>query len=220
MGADKEKALPVGRAGDGGGLRFDTGKNRVDLLSPQALEGAAEVLTYGANKYAERNWERGMAYSKVYGPLLRHLLKWWRGEEVDEESGLHHLKHVLCNALFLVHYLETGVGTDDRPKVGSPQKLAGADLVGVGIPKQLHALGQRETSGVLATPHLTPQAIAQRADKAADHAEPVISLPGYGLVPLKTVIEALRDSAAKDEDKAVEAERIGIDPHAVTGRRR
>ena len=45
------------------GLRFNDGKSRYDLITPFALEQLAKVLTKGAEKYAERNWELGMKCS-------------------------------------------------------------------------------------------------------------------------------------------------------------
>ena len=55
------------------GLRFNEGKLRYDLVNPQAHEGMVDILTFGATKYASRNWERGMAWSKVISSLKRHL---------------------------------------------------------------------------------------------------------------------------------------------------
>lgn len=103
-------AVPVA----GGGLRFDTGKVPVELLPPDALEEVARVLEFGAKKYARRNWEKGMLWSRVIGPLLRHAFRWLRGEDNDPETGLNHMAHVACNALFLVAYIKRGAGTDDR----------------------------------------------------------------------------------------------------------
>lgn len=55
------------------GLRFNEGKTRYDLVPAFAQEQYARVLTKGAQKYAERNWERGMKWSKVIASLERHL---------------------------------------------------------------------------------------------------------------------------------------------------
>lgn len=104
---------------DGGGLRFDTGKPRVDLVPPEMIFAFAEVAAKGIEKYPERNWEKGMPYSKVYAPLLRHLMKWWMGQDVDsgeQGTGLSHLSHVLWNAAALATYERRGIGTDNRPK--------------------------------------------------------------------------------------------------------
>ena len=85
-------------------LRYDEGKLRVDLVPPQWVEWLAEVFTIGAKKYAEHNWKKGMKFSRMQGSMMRHLLKWQKGEKTDEESGLHPLLHVAWNALALVYY--------------------------------------------------------------------------------------------------------------------
>lgn len=102
---------------DGGGLRYNEGKPPLELIPPEPLWAMAGGLQYGAGKYAPRNWERGMAWSKPYACLMRHLLKWWEGKEIDEESGLPHLWHVLINAAFLTTYSMRQIGEDDRPKM-------------------------------------------------------------------------------------------------------
>jgi hypothetical protein len=89
---------------DEGGRKDDTGKLRMDLIPPEAMEGLASILTYGANKYEDRNWEKGINYSRVYGALLRHLTKWAKGEKIDDESGLSALDHAFCNLAFLVTF--------------------------------------------------------------------------------------------------------------------
>ena len=96
-----------------GGLRYDTGKLRLDLLPPEWEEALAQVMTHGVKKYAERNWELGMDWSKVYGPLRRHVLAWLKGEELDRESGLPHMAHVAWNALALMVYEQRRLGQDN-----------------------------------------------------------------------------------------------------------
>lgn len=97
------------------GVNHDAGKLRMDLLPPDALEALARILTDGAVKYGNRNWEKGMAWSRPYAALLRHLLAWWGGQDTDPESGHTHLWHVLTNAVFLVSYEQRKIGEDDRP---------------------------------------------------------------------------------------------------------
>ena len=86
------------------GVKLDDGKLRMDLISPESMEELAKILTYGATKYEDRNWEKGILYSRVYAALLRHLVKWSKGEVFDTESGLRHLSHAFCNLMFLVTY--------------------------------------------------------------------------------------------------------------------
>lgn len=90
-------------------------KNRLDLIPPEVINGLAEVLTYGAKKYADRNWEKGMAWGRLFAATQRHLWAWWALQEIDEESSIHHLKHALADISFLLTYSERGIGADDRP---------------------------------------------------------------------------------------------------------
>lgn len=106
---------------DGGGLRYDAGKPRTDLLPADGLLELAQLYTAGAVKYGDRNWERGMPWSKVLGPLLRHLLRWMVGQARDPETGLSHMTHVAWNAMALVVYELRGIGTDDiHPSLYQP----------------------------------------------------------------------------------------------------
>lgn len=97
------------------GLKFDTGKVRFDLLPVRALEGVAMVLTYGAKKYSDRNWEKGIAYGRLFRAVMGHVWAWWRGVEVDEESGLHPLDHALCDLMMLREMTFIHPELDDRP---------------------------------------------------------------------------------------------------------
>ena len=98
-------------------LRYDAGKSRYDLIPPEALDAIATLYTYGANKYAERNWEKGMSWSRCFGSLMRHAWAFWRGENVDPESGLHHMTHAAWNCIALFTYSVKAIGTDDRSKL-------------------------------------------------------------------------------------------------------
>lgn len=98
-----------------GGVKFDEDKVRMELLPPEFLTSTASILTFGAQKYSDRNWENGMDWSRVYGALQRHLNAWWGGEHTDPETGKSHLWHANCCMAFLTTYEIRGVGTDDRP---------------------------------------------------------------------------------------------------------
>lgn len=96
------------------GKRHNAGKLRYDLIPATAEREYAKVLTAGAEKYGDRNWEHGMAWSKVLASLERHLQAIKRGEDYDPETGLLHSAHVMCNAAFLTEYYFTHPGLDDR----------------------------------------------------------------------------------------------------------
>lgn len=97
------------------GLRYDAGKIRYDLIPADSLCALAHVYTVGAAKYADRNWEKGMSWSRVFGSLLRHSYAFWRGENIDSETGCHHMAMAAWNCLALCSYEMRKVGTDDRP---------------------------------------------------------------------------------------------------------
>jgi hypothetical protein len=101
------------------GKKFDSEKVRTDLLSVDSIMGTARILTFGAKKYADRNWEKGISFGRVYGALLRHIFAWWNGENKDPETGESHLHHASCCIHFLQHYVvnkEEYKDFDDRPK--------------------------------------------------------------------------------------------------------
>ena len=95
--------------------RFSTGKIRHDLISPWALNELAKVYTYGTQKYDDDNWWKGLKWKHdVFGCILRHVWKWFRGEKFDDESGVHHLAHAAWNCFTLMSYERHGIGVDDR----------------------------------------------------------------------------------------------------------
>jgi len=97
------------------GVKNDDGKPAFGLLAPEMLHGVSVILEYGARKYAARNWEKGISYTRVFGGLMRHLWAWWGGEKYDPETGYSHLWHTGCGIMFLIAYEARGMrGYDDR----------------------------------------------------------------------------------------------------------
>jgi len=96
-------------------LNYDGGKARYDLIPADALEEIAKVYTMGAEKYADRNWEAGMSWSRAFGSLMRHAWAWMAGEDYDKESGIHHMSHAAFRCLQIISYQFRQIGTDDRP---------------------------------------------------------------------------------------------------------
>jgi 5'(3')-deoxyribonucleotidase len=112
----------------GTGIRHNEGKLRYDLVNPLAHEGMVDVLTFGANKYSDHNWEAGMAWTKVIQSLKRHLAAIEKGEDYDEETGKLHADHVQCNAHFLSAYYRIFPQGDDRYLLNRPQPKIGLDI--------------------------------------------------------------------------------------------
>lgn len=90
--------------------------HRPELLPAEALLEISKVFAFGAKKYSDNNWRGGFKYTRVLGALLRHLFAFMRGEDNDPETGLSHIAHAGCNVLFLLTFILTKTGTDDRCK--------------------------------------------------------------------------------------------------------
>lgn len=88
-----------------GGRKFDGGKLRYGLVPPLALAETVKVLTFGAEKYEPDNWKIVPDSKRRYfDALQRHLWAWQMGEQLDPESGLHHLAHAMCCLMFLYEH--------------------------------------------------------------------------------------------------------------------
>lgn len=80
------------------------------LDAPISLAGIAACLEMGESKdnRTRKSWLDYNDSDGLTSALLRHLMAWQQGEEVDPESGLNHLQHVVTNAVMLC---ETNPGT-------------------------------------------------------------------------------------------------------------
>ncbi len=98
----------------GGALRYDGDKLQFNLIPPGPLAEVARVFMAGAKKYSAHNWRKGMAYSRVLDSMMRHIHAFREGQDNDPETGLPHMAHVVCNAMFLLEYAKTHPECDDR----------------------------------------------------------------------------------------------------------
>lgn len=98
------------------GRKDDGAKLRYDLIPAAPLAQLARVFTIGAKKYADRNWEQGIQYGRLFAAMMRHSWAWWSGERNDPEDGQHHLSSVAWCAMALMQLEDTHPQLDDRPK--------------------------------------------------------------------------------------------------------
>ena len=89
---------------------------RYDLIPAAPLYELACLYGVGALKYDERNFEAGYEWSKSFGAMQRHAWLFWNGEDIDPETGCHHLASVVWNAMALMLFTQTHTELDDRPQ--------------------------------------------------------------------------------------------------------
>lgn len=98
------------------GIKHDSEKPDMSLISGMALTKVAEVMTFGKKKYSAHNWRGGFAWSRPAAAALRHIFSWLNGEDKDPETGLSHLAHACCCLFFLLEFETTRPDLDDRYK--------------------------------------------------------------------------------------------------------
>lgn len=96
------------------GTKHDSGKPRMSLLSPIALEKVAQVMTFGAKKYDDNNWRQGFPFTRILDAVGRHMNQYQQGETYDKESGVSHLAHACCGLFMLLEFEDTKPELDDR----------------------------------------------------------------------------------------------------------
>lgn len=100
---DELWAQTLDRIGPKAAVKHD--KPRMSLLPWSALVSVAQVLTFGAKKYADDSWKAPpFKQADYFDAMARHMARINDGEPTDPESGLPHAAHVACNALMFLWY--------------------------------------------------------------------------------------------------------------------
>lgn len=86
--------------------RFNEGKPKWSLVHFDSLIPMIRVLEFGANKYAPNNWMKPMDTKEILESMQRHLAALFDGEIYDKESGISHMGHIQCNAMFYNYHIK------------------------------------------------------------------------------------------------------------------
>lgn len=84
-------------------VKTDAGKLELELIPTSLTKALGVVLTRGRKQYGRDTWKT-VDTERIIGALERHLMKYKDDPYgLDKDSGLPHIFHVLCNAMFLNH---------------------------------------------------------------------------------------------------------------------
>lgn len=118
-------------------MRFNSGKRKWSLIHYGSLGPMVDVLEFGAIRYAPNNWMKQMDRNELIDSLLRHVTALVDGETHDQESKLHHIGHILCNAMFYSYHFAK-----------NESKPVGADPVNFGGPNWNGKVGEEHKNAL------------------------------------------------------------------------
>lgn len=98
------------------GTKNDQGKPRISLIPTSALNDMANAFGFGAAKYGDHNFRRGINMSRLLDAAYRHLNAFKEGEDLDPESGFSHLGHALASIAMASFMYYNRPDLDDRYK--------------------------------------------------------------------------------------------------------
>jgi hypothetical protein len=105
-------------------VRLNQGKPQLHYVPYSVLTSIAEGFMAGESKrgYDKWNWKKPKEFSVAWDSAQRHLWKFKEGVDIDEETGVHHIKLALCNLTILLHNIENHPDMDDRTNVPKQKK--------------------------------------------------------------------------------------------------
>lgn len=103
--------------------RFGVQKVSMTKVPGSAMVHMADAMMDGANKYGASNWRASKVEASIYiDAAYRHIMAWYDGEEVAEDSEVHHLGHAMASLAIILDAMEGGTLIDDRPMKGPVTK--------------------------------------------------------------------------------------------------
>ena len=104
--------------------KYGKAKPAIGLIPGPALLHIADAFGDGAQKYGPANWRVDPVSASTYiNAALRHLYSWFDGEELAEDSGVHHLGHAAACLAIVIDAQAQGTLVDDRPTAGCSAQL-------------------------------------------------------------------------------------------------
>lgn len=98
----------------GGGIKHDSDKPDLSMVSLELVEAVARVRMFGAKKYSRDNWKKGFKVTRSLAASLRHIFAFLSGQTNDPESGESHLAHAVCCLEHAIYDMKHHPANDDR----------------------------------------------------------------------------------------------------------
>jgi predicted RNA-binding Zn-ribbon protein involved in translation (DUF1610 family) len=91
-------------------------KHPFSTVSEVVIAEVGVAMLEGAMKYGRHNYRAiGVRASVYYDACRRHVGAWWEGEDIDDESGIHHLSKAIASLIVIRDAQLRGMCNDDRP---------------------------------------------------------------------------------------------------------
>lgn len=104
------------------GTKHDAGKPALALIPPHAEWEVAKAFTYGRNEYGQYNYLEGLDVVRTLSAVKRHINKFLRGQNIDTDSGAHHLGCACAGLMMIMENLVVnGDKVDDRFGYSEPE---------------------------------------------------------------------------------------------------
>lgn len=89
----------------------------ISTLPIRVLWRVGLAMLEGAVKYGKFNYRAVGVRASVYfdAAVGRHLFSWWEGQDIDPDSGMHHIDKAIAGLMVLRDSMLQGNWTDDRP---------------------------------------------------------------------------------------------------------
>ena len=91
-------------------------KAPMSTVSGPVMAELGVAMLEGACKYGRHNYRvAGVRGSVYYDALWRHVNGWWEGQDIDPDSGMHHITKAIATLVVLRDAMIHDKFEDDRP---------------------------------------------------------------------------------------------------------
>jgi hypothetical protein len=96
-------------------------KAPMSTVPANVLAEIGVAMLEGSCKYGRHNYRSaGVRSSVYYDGVMRHLMAWWEGEDIDPDSGMPHIVKAITSLVVLRDAQHQKMLADDRPPRSAP----------------------------------------------------------------------------------------------------